>query len=47
MREFAEKVKVWYELGLWSEERVKNAVKKGAVTAEEFKAITGKDYSAE
>ena len=44
MSEFAEKVKRWYELGLWNEVRVKNAVKKGALTSEEFKAITGKDY---
>ena len=44
MSEFAEKVKGWYELGLWSEERVKNAVVKGAITADKFKTITGKDY---
>ena len=42
-----EKVKRYYELGLWDEARVKNAVAKNAITAEEFKAITGKDYSAE
>ena len=42
-----EKVKKWYERGLWSEARVKNAVAKGVITADEFKAITGKDYSAE
>ncbi len=42
-----EKVKRYYELGLWDEVRVKNAVAKNAITAEEFKAITGKDYSAE
>ena len=42
-----EKVKKWYERGLWDEARVKNAVTKGVITADEFKAITGKDYSAE
>ena len=47
MSEFAQKVKGYYERGLWNEARVKNAVKKGAVSAEEFRAITGNDYSAE
>ena len=42
-----EKVKRYYELGLWDEVRVRNAVAKGVITADEFKAITGKDYSAE
>ena len=42
-----EKVKRWYELGLWSEQRVRDAVAKNAITADEFKDITGKDYSAE
>ena len=41
---FAAKVKEYYERGLWTEARVKNAVVKGAITADEFKAITGKDY---
>ena len=44
MREFAAKVKEYYERGLWSEQRVRDAVAKNAITAEEFKAITGKDY---
>lgn len=47
MRAFAEKVKGYYELGLWSEQRVRDAVAKNAITADEFKTITGKDYSAE
>ena len=42
MREFAMKVKEYYERGLWSEQRVRDAVAKNAITAEEFKAITGK-----
>ena len=45
MSAFAEKVKGFYELGLWDMKRVRNAVEKGAVTPEEFKAITGKEYS--
>lgn len=47
MREFAEKVKVWYELGLWSEKRVRDAVVKNAITADEFKQITGKGLLGE
>ena len=45
MSEFAEKVKKYYELGLWNLKRLKNAVQKGAITSDEFKAITGKEYS--
>ena len=47
MREFAEKVKHYYELGVWNERRVREAIARNAITAEEFKAITGKDYAAE
>ena len=47
MSVYAQKVKRYYELGLWNEFRLKNAVKREAITAEEFKAITGNDYSAE
>ena len=47
MRDFAQRVKVYYERGLWDETRVRNAAAKNAITADEFKEITGKDYSAE
>ncbi len=47
MREFAEKVKRYYELGLWSEQRVRDAVAKNAITPEEFKEITGKGLLGE
>ena len=46
MSAFAEKVKGYYDLGLWTEARVKNALMKGALTEEEFKAITGKEYNS-
>ena len=39
-----EKIKHYYESGLWSLERVKNVVGK-AITAEEFKQITGTSYT--
>ena len=35
------KVKEYYEKGLWNEERVANAVLKGWITTEEFREITG------
>ena len=39
-----EKVKYYYDNGLWSLYRVGEAVKKGWITAEEYKEITGEDY---
>lgn len=38
-----EKVKNYYNKGLWSIERVANAVIKGWITIDEFKEITGQD----
>lgn len=38
------KIKEYFRLGLWDEQKVRNAVAKGKITPEEFKAITGKDY---
>jgi len=43
-----EKVKKFYDSGLWSEQRVKNAVTNPAaspwITKEEYEEITGKSY---
>lgn len=36
-----EKVKNYWDRGLWNETRVRNAVTKGWITAEEFTEITG------
>lgn len=38
-----EKIKGWYPR-LWNEAMVKDAVKKGIITKEEFKEITSHDY---
>lgn len=38
------KVERYYRLKMWNETRVRNAVKMGWITEEEFKEITGKDY---
>jgi len=40
-----EKIKFYYEMGLWDIERVKNVVTKGKITAEQFKEITGQTYA--
>ncbi len=37
-----EKIKKFYDCGVWSEQRVRDAVAKNVITAEEFKEITGK-----
>ena len=38
------KVKKWFDMGMWNIEVVKNAVKKGWITKDEFKEITGEEY---
>ncbi|WP_194609783.1 XkdX family protein [Clostridium vitabionis] len=46
---YFEKVKRYYDMGLWSITRVKNAVthptKNPWITEAEFKEITGEDYT--
>ena len=44
MSKMYEKVKKYYDTGLWSEERVINMVIKGIITEEEYKDIVGKGY---
>lgn len=39
-----EKIKEYYDNGLWSKLMVRNAVVKGKITAEQYKSITGEDY---
>ena len=40
-----EKVKYNYEAGLWSKPMVKMAVRKGIITKEQYKEITGDVYA--
>ena len=42
-----EKIKRFYEQGLWDEQRVREAVAKGIIDGEQFKAITGKGLLGE
>ena len=44
MSKHFKKVMGYYDSGLWSIERVRNAVVKNWITAEEFKTITGEEY---
>lgn len=39
-----EKVKSYYDKGLWKESRVREAVVKGWITEAEFEEITGQPY---
>lgn len=39
-----EKVKTYYDAGLWNKTRVRNAVVKRWITAEEYCLITGDEY---
>ena len=39
-----EKVRGYYSMKLWTETRVRNAVKMNWITQAEFKEITGKAY---
>lgn len=39
-----EKVKGYYDKGLWKEFQVANAVVKGWITAEEYEEIVGRPY---
>ena len=41
-----EKIKKFYEKGLWNDRMVADAVKKGKITEEEYKEITGNEYVA-
>ena len=38
------KIKSYYDSGLWSEVRVRNMVIKNIITEEEYKDIVGKEY---
>lgn len=39
-----ERVKYYFEAGLWSKPMVKMAVRKGVITKDQYKEIVGEDY---
>ena len=40
-----ERIKYYYEAGLWSKPMVEKAVKKGVITKAQFLDITGENYA--
>ena len=44
MSKIYNKIKSYYDSGLWSKVRVRNMVVKGIITKEEYKDIIGKEY---
>ena len=44
MSKMYEKIKEYYNTGLWSEERVKNMVRKYIITQDEYCEIVGEIY---
>ena len=40
-----ERVKYYYEAGLWSKPMVKMAVRKGVITKEQYQEITGEAFA--
>lgn len=40
-----EKIAFWFRHGVWSLDKVQDAVEKGVITAEQYKEITGKEYT--
>lgn len=39
-----EKISKWYRQGLWGKDKVRVAVEKGIITAEDYAEITGEKY---
>lgn len=39
-----ERIKYYYEAGLWSKPMVRNAVKKGVITKDQYLEIVGEQY---
>lgn len=39
-----EKIKLYYDTGLWSKARVRNTVSKGIITIDEYVIITNENY---
>ena len=40
----SEKYRQWYESGIWTKQMLKNVVKKGKLTTEEYEEITGEKF---
>ena len=42
----AKKIARWYARGLWTQKMVADAVRKGVLTAQQYKEITGEEMPA-
>jgi hypothetical protein len=40
-----DKIAKWYKQGLWTVEKVKNAVEKGVIKPEDYAEIVGEEYA--
>lgn len=40
-----DRIKYYFDSGLWNKQMVKIAVKKGVITKEQYKEITGDNYA--
>lgn len=47
MSKLYEKIKSYYDTGLWNETRVRNMVIKGFITKQEYEIIVGNKYEEE
>lgn len=41
-----ERIEKWYKMGLWTRRMVANAVRKGVLTTQQYKEITGEEMPA-
>lgn len=41
-----ERIKYFFEAGLWNKQMVKKAVQKGVITKEQYAKITGEEYES-
>lgn len=39
-----DKIAKWYRQGLWTLDKLRDAVEKGAISADEYTEITGEEY---
>ena len=44
MSNYFEKIKKWYNMGIFKDKQVRDCVIKGQLTEEEYTLITGKEY---
>ena len=38
------KIKAWFEMGVWTDARVRAAVSAGVISPQDYEAVTGRKY---